>query len=398
MSLSEQTIRIIKSTAPVLAEQGDAITRHFYQQMSNHNPELMNVFSISNQQTDRQQVALADAIQCYAAYIDNPPALKDAVERFAQKHASFTLQPEQYSIVGKYLLEAAAYVLKDKATDKILDAWREAYQMLANLFIETEEGVYRQCDSTDGSWQGTREFRVAARVAENELITSFYFEPVDGRPVVNFLPGQHIGLSLKPENSGYRCIRQYSLSDAPNGKTYRISVKRETDCEKEGLISNYLHDSVQVGDIVELCPPTGEFVLDVEASSPVVLLSGGVGQTPIMSMLNTLAQTNRQVRYVHSAQNSKVHAFGAHTKTVADEHDNVEQIVFYNAPTADCSGHDYNGIMNMEAIRNRIELPNAHYYFCGPLGFMAMVNRTLKSWGVPKENIHFEVFGPHKEI
>ena len=400
MSLSEETVRIVKSTAPVLAEHGETITRYFYQQMFSKNPELLNTFNATNQKTGRQQAALADAVYAYAANIDNLGALTGAVQRIAHKHASFTILPGQYEIVGKHLLEAVAHVLGDAATDEILNAWGEAYQFLAKLFIEVEEGIYRENEQASGGWRDTREFRVVAKVRESDLITSFYFEPVDGKPVAKFIPGQYIGIYLHPENSEYRCIRQYSLSDAPDDKGYRISVKREGEGDKKGMISNYLHDSVQVGDTVQLCPPTGDFFLDTAAETPVVLLSGGVGQTPMLSMLNTLidGDSSRQIRYVHSALNSKVHAFGDHTKALADKHDNIEQFVFYDKPTEECSGYDYSGSLDMETIRRQIELPNAHYYFCGPLGYMSMVNKTLKGWGVPEDKIHFEVFGPHKEV
>lgn len=400
MSLSEQTISIVKSTAPVLAEHGETITAYFYQQMFSKNPELLNTFNATNQKTGRQQAALANAVYAYAAHIDNLGALTTAVQRIAHKHASFNILPEQYDIVGTHLLDAVAHVLGDAATDEILSAWAEAYGFLAKVFIEVEEGIYRENETSDGGWRGTREFKVIRKEAESDLITSFYFEPVDGKPVARFLPGQYIGIYLHPESSEYRCIRQYSLSDAPDNKGYRISVKREGEGDSKGLISNYLHDSVQVGDIVELCPPTGDFFLDTEAETPVVLLSGGVGQTPMLSMLNTLMDTDsdRQIRYVHSATNSKVHAFGEHVKELVEKHDNVEQTLFYDNPTEECTGYDLKGLTDLEAIRSNIELPDAHYYFCGPLGYMTMINSTLKGWGVPAENIHFEVFGPHKEV
>ncbi|ELU10355.1 hypothetical protein CAPTEDRAFT_60954, partial [Capitella teleta] len=171
--LSEQTIQIVKATAPVLAEHGETITRHFYQQMFSQNPELLNIFNATNQKTGRQQAALANAVYAYAANIDNLGVLTAAVQRIAHKHASFNILPEQYPIVGKHLLEAVAHVLGDAATDEILNAWKEAYGFLAALFIEVEEGIYRESELAEGGWRGTREFRVVNKVQESELITSF---------------------------------------------------------------------------------------------------------------------------------------------------------------------------------------------------------------------------------
>ncbi|MDI3324056.1 NO-inducible flavohemoprotein [Pontibacterium granulatum] len=400
MILSEKTIQIVKSTAPVLAEHGEAITQHFYQQMFSQNPELLDIFNATNQKTGRQQHALAAAVYGYAAHIDDLGALSAAVQRIAHKHASFNILPEHYPIVGKHLLEAVAHVLGDAATDEIVEAWTEAYGVLANIFIEVEEGIYRESETANGGWRGTREFHIAEKTKESELITSFVMEPVDGQPVPDFQPGQYIGIYLQPESSANRCIRQYSLSDAPNGQTYRISVKREGSGDTQGLISHYLHNNVNVGDVVELSPPSGDFYLDQRVESPVVLISGGVGQTPMLSMLNTLIgkRSTRQIHYVHSAINSQVHGFADHVHHLAEKHDNLSQTLFYDAPTEQCTGYDYSGPTDLNLIRDQIDLPDAHFYFCGPLGYMSMVSETLKGWNVPVERIHFEVFGPHKEI
>ncbi len=400
MSLSEQTIQVVKATAPVLAEHGETITQHFYQHMFSQNPELLNIFNATNQKTGRQQAALANAVYAYAANIDNLGVLTTAVQRIAHKHASFNILPEQYPIVGKHLLEAVAHVLGYAATDEILNAWKEAYDFLAALFIEVEEGIYRESERAEGGWRGTREFRVANKIQESELITSFYFEPVNGLPISDYQPGQYIGIYLYPKHSEHRCIRQYSLSDAPNGKYYRISVKREGEGETRGMISHHLHDEVQIGDMVELCPPTGDFYLNTRSDTPIVLLSGGVGQTPMLSMLNSLVTQGHQkpIIFVHSATNGRVHAFKQHVKEMTDKHEHAEQILFYDAPTEVCSGHHYEGRTDLELIRKKIDLPGAHYYFCGPLGYMAMVKKSLQSWGVTEDRLHYEVFGPHKDI
>ena len=400
MSISEQTISIVKATAPALAEHSETITSYFYQQMFSQHPELLNIFNASNQKTGRQQAALAKAICGYAVNIDNPDALTATVQRIACKHASLNILPEHYPVVGRHLLDAIAHVLGSAATDKILSAWGEAYQFLSGFFIQTEESLYRKNAISSGGWQGTRDFVVASKVQESELITSFCFKPVDSQPVADFIPGQYISIYLQPEHSKNRCIRQYSLSDAPNGENYRISVKREGEGEKSGTVSHYLHNAMTVGSTVKLSPPNGNFCLNMKAETPVILLSGGVGQTPMLSMLNTLVQnsSNRQIRYVHSALNSKVHAFGTYINALAEQHDNIKSILFYDTPTNECTGYHFVGRTRLEAIRNDIELPGAHYYFCGPVGYMSMVNNTLKTWGVVATNRHFEIFGPHEDI
>ncbi|WP_257265351.1 FAD-binding oxidoreductase, partial [Endozoicomonas sp. ONNA2] len=232
------------------------------------------------------------------------------------------------------------------------------------------------------------------------VVIRFYFEPVDGLPVADFQPGQYIGIYLLPEHSEHRCIRQYSLSDAPNGKSYRISVKREGKGETRGMISHYLHDNIQINDSVELCPPSGDFYLNQRSDGPVVLMSAGVGQTPMLSMLNSLTRnkTGQPVVFVHAAINNRVHAFHQHVRDIAEKNDNIEQILFYDEPTDHCSNHHYAGRTDLELIRAKIDLPGAHYYFCGPLGYMAMVKKTLQRWRVTEDRLHYEVFGPHKDL
>ncbi len=400
MNLSRQTIQTVKATAPLLAEHGEIIAQHFYRQLFNQHPELLNIFNVTNQKTGRQQAALASAVWAYAAHIDNLDALTGAVKRIAWKHASLTILPEHYPVVGKHLLAAITHVLGDAATDDTLSAWQDAYDFLAALFINIEEGIYRNREQTEGCWQGTREFRMVRKVQESSLITSFYFEPVDGLSVAGYQPGQYISIYLHPKDSAFRCIRQYSLSDAPNGQRYRISVKREGEGEMRGVVSHYLHDHVEAGAVVKLSPPGGDFCLNQRTDSPVILLSGGVGQTPMLSILNSLVKNNdeRTIVFVHGAINSKVHAFNQHVRTVAEQNANIEQILFYDKPTKTCSGHHYTGSTNLAVIRDQIDLPGAHYYFCGPLGYMTMVKTSLQSWGVPEDRLHYETFGPHQDI
>ncbi len=127
MNLSRQTIQTVKATAPLLAEHGEIIAQHFYRQLFNQHPELLNIFNVTNQKTGRQQAALASAVWAYAAHIDNLDALTGAVKRIAWKHASLTILPEHYPVVGKHLLAAITHVLGDAATDDTLSAWQDAY-------------------------------------------------------------------------------------------------------------------------------------------------------------------------------------------------------------------------------------------------------------------------------
>ena len=397
-----QSVRdTIKATVPVLAEHGRDIITRFYQNMLGEHPELKNVFNMAHQQQGQQQEALARAVYAYAANIDDPQSLGALLEGIAHKHASLGVQPDQYPIVGKHLLGAIKEVLGAAATDDIMYAWEQAYGQLADVLIGMEQGLYQQSASSDGGWNGWREFKVREKNPESEEITSFILEPVDGQPVVHFEPGQYTSIAVQVPDLGVQQIRQYSLSDVPNGQTYRISVKRESGNEERpaGYVSNLLHDHVQVGDQVRLAAPYGNFFIDVNATTPVVLISGGVGLTPMISMLKRILQSpdQRELLFVHGARNGRVQAMKTKLRQAAAEHDNFHLIMFYSEPLAtDQAGqdYDYEGFVDVRRIADRILLEDADYYICGPVPFMRLQHDALMNLGVKEAHIHYEVFGP----
>src|SRR5687767_14932737 len=190
--LTDQTITIVKSTAPILQEHGELLTRHFYKRMFEKNPEVGPFFNRANQVTGSQQKALAAAICAFAANVDNLEVLGSAVELIAQKHASLQIQPEHYPIVGENLLASIREVLGEGATDEVIGAWAEAYGFLANILIGREREIYHRQEIAPHGWVGFKPFRVARKVKESEVITSLYLEPNDGGAVPEFQPGHYI--------------------------------------------------------------------------------------------------------------------------------------------------------------------------------------------------------------
>jgi len=186
--LTEDEKAIVKSTAPVLKVHGVAITKLFYENMLNAQPELQEIFNKANQKHLEQPKALANAVIAYAENIDDLTPLGPAVELIANKHASLLVQPEQYAIVGKHLIEAIAAVLGDAVTPELASAWTRAYWALAEIFINREEQLYQ----SSLGWTEWEDFRIAKKVKESEEITSFYLEPVNVelKPLPVFLPGQ----------------------------------------------------------------------------------------------------------------------------------------------------------------------------------------------------------------
>jgi nitric oxide dioxygenase len=398
--LTQQTKDTVKATAPVLAAHGYDIIKHFYRSLLSAHPELKNVFNMRHQERGQQQEALARAVYAYAANIEDPSCLSAVLEGIANKHASLGVKPEQYPIVGEYLLGSIKAVLGDAATEDIISAWAQAYGNLADILMGRESQLREQTVEEPGGWVGWRQFVVKAKQPESDVITSFVLEPADGGPVVNFEPGQYTSVAVQVPRLGLRQIRQYSLSDAPNGRSYRISVKREAGPNpgEEGYVSTLLHDQVQVGDSISLAAPYGNFFIDVHASTPVVLISGGVGLTPMISMLNRVMQCpGRDVVFVHGARNSAVHAMKDHLRTVAAQHPNFKAFVFYDAPLPqDRQGKDYDfsGIVDIDKIADAIKLPDADYYICGPIPFMRLQHDALIARGIKEPKVHYEVFGP----
>jgi len=402
--LTDKHIDIIKSTIPLLENTGPTLTAYFYQRMFEQNPELKNIFNMSNQHSGNQQVALFEAIAAYAKNIENLEVLTDAVERIAQKHTSFHIQAEHYAIVGHHLIETLRELAPDAFTIDVEEAWTHAYQFLAQIFIDRESQLYQQRAESYGGWRGARSFRVIEKNTESELVTSFVFEPIDKSPVIDYFPGQYLGVEVHPTSNDYKEIRQYSLSTKANGKTYRISVKREV-IGKPGVVSNYLHDHITIGDKINLHAPAGDFFLK-DSQAPVVLVSAGVGITPMQAMLETLShqEYSQSVHYLHACENNNQHSFAKRTSTLI-ENSNWKQNIWYrenvnettNANLVTSENTDvHHGFMDL----TQIDLPimAGDFYLCGPIAFMRFAKQQLLTLGVSEERVHYEVFGPHAAL
>ncbi|MCF6134573.1 NO-inducible flavohemoprotein [Thermoactinomyces vulgaris] len=399
--LDAKTMEIIKTTAPVLKENNVAIGKRFYELLFTRHPELLHIFNHSNQKRGLQQRSLAHSVYVSGEHIDRLEDIQPLIMKIAHKHRALGVKPEQYPVVGETLIEAVKDVLGDGATDEIIQAWVKAYDYIANQFIGIEQKLYEQTESEEGNWEGFREFVVVKKVKESEVITSFYLKPKDNKPLASFRPGQYLTIRAKIPGEKYMHHRHYSLSDAPGKDTYRISVKREDvrDGNPPGVVSTWLHEQVQEGDVLEFSSPAGDFVLDTESTNPVVLISGGVGFTPLMSMLNTLVekQPDRDVTCIHAAINGKHHAMKEHVARLAATCDRLKSYVIYESPTEEDRAEksfDKEGWIDKKWLESVVDHTGADFYLCGPVPFMEVVYSALREMNVDESRIHYEAFRP----
>lgn len=406
--ISKKDIEIVQSTIPFLKEKGEELTQLFYRRLFKENPEVKEFFNASNQANGAQQQALAGAICAFAQNIETPENLAEAVSRISNKHVSLTVQPEHYPIVGENLL-AALNDLLNPAPPEVLQAWGAAYGYLADLMIGAEAKLYEEQKKSEGGWNGFRKMEVFRREKEGQWITSFYLRPVDPCPIIPFRAGQYLTVRVptlflvdKKGDEAQTTMRNYSLSGSQDWDHYRISVKREIPHHAdipEGYVSSYLHTRIQVGDVLEIGPPCGDFVLqEHDEETPILLLSGGVGITPLLSMLHAVGPN--PTTFLHAAINSEFHALEEEVRELAEQKPNVDVHFRYSAPTIDDlreKNCDSQGLISTEFLSDFIT-PNIEIYFCGPKPMMMSIMKALRELNHPAEKIHFEFFGPQEEL
>jgi ferredoxin-NADP reductase/MOSC domain-containing protein YiiM len=243
------------------------------------------------------------------------------------------------------------------------------------------------------AWPGFRQMRVAQIRKESDSVTSFVLVPTDEQPLPVFQSGQFVVLRLHVDSNKPPVLRSYSLSDLPGADHFRISVKSEPN----GIGSSFLCNRAREGDVLDVSAPRGGFTLR-PGETPVVLLSAGVGATPVMSMLHELAaeRSQRQVWWIYGARNRSEHPFAEESRSLLRQLSRERSYIVYSRPAAtdkremdfDASGHIDTALLEKIGVSR-----NSDFYLCGPSSFLQNMRDGLRNWGVLPENVHTEIFG-----
>ncbi|MGX1122368.1 nitric oxide dioxygenase [Streptomyces ambofaciens] len=396
--LSHQSALIVRDTLPTVGASLGTITDLFYRRMFEERPELLrDLFNRANQASGVQREALAGAVAAFAtALVKHPDERPDTVlGRIANKHASLGITSDQYTLVGRHLLAAVAEVLGDAVTPAVAAAWDEVYWLMANALIAMEARLYARADVEDGSvWQN---MEIVTRQEETPDTASFVLRPADGSPTRPFVPGQYVSVRAELPDGAHQ-IRQYSLSSAPGGGTWRFTVKRERSLDghvPDGEVSTWLHTHARPGDVLRVSLPFGDLLLP-EGNGPLLLASAGIGVTPMLAMLEHLATTapDRPVTVVHADRSPAHHAHRLELAALVERLPHASLHLWYedtaNHPDASAD-HVNEGWADLTRLS---PVPGTTAFLCGPLSFMKAVRTDLLAHGLSPRAIHYEVFGP----
>lgn len=384
--LSTQSRPIIEATLPIIGARISSITPKFYERLFAAHPQLLDgIFSRSNQKNGTQQQALAGSIAVFATHLlKSPDTLPETMlARIAHKHTSLGVVQEQYPIVYEHLFAAIAADLGDALTTEIADAWSEVYWLMAHALIKIEKGLYSEQanDVIYSQWK-----LVERTEAANNSVT-FSFEPADDVVASNAKAGQFVSVRM-PMTDGLRQVRQYTLSgDVENTARRTVTVKLDVD----GEFTPVMHNSLKLGDVVELSNPYGDLTID-DSGAPLVIATAGIGCTPSAAALSTMAAhgSTREITVLHADQD---YASWPLREQILDSLDKL--------PQAKLSTWFERGDLpeHIEARAGYMDLSDhlstdSHVYLCGPLPFMHAVRGQALAAGIPAEHIHYEVFGP----
>jgi len=397
MGLSKLTISTLKACAPILENHKKALGQTFYKRLFQENPQLRNQFNMSNTMT--QGNALSNAVVAFCGNCDRLETLGPTLAQVTNKHVSLEVTPDQYNVVGLTLLASLEDVLgKEVFNGQVKDAVAEGYFFLADIFKEEEAKLIADRISAKGGWHGWRSFKLARKEPETSLHTSFYFTPKDGGETTRFAGGQYTSIRLRLANFDHLLVRSYTLTGGTTEHDgYRITVKREDG----GVVSQYLHDKMQIGESLELSAPAGVFTLQ-QGPKPRVFIGGGTGITPLMSMLRESARDFSTPAFLlYRAHHPRLHPLRDELHKLIESNRHITCAVNYtkegdhqvSPSTKRMTVLPPSTPWTAEAIGPLIP-SGCQVYLCGPPPFTGNTLNLLNQVGMKQDNIFYECFGP----
>lgn len=387
--LSAAHKEIVSATLPLVGAAIGEITPVFYARLFAAHPELeRDLFNRGNQANGAQQAALAGAVAMYATMLVTDDAEERAlIERIANKHASLGVAPDAYPIVYEHLFAAIVEVLgAETVTAAVAEAWTAVYWAMADELIGREHDLYAVAGaSPETTWI---QVVVAERSQQSPATVAFTLAAADGSPLPAFRAGQYISVAVGLPD-GARQIRQYSLSHAADADRWRISVRRE------GEVSSYLHEYTFKGASISVSRPFGDVYLDSDPSTPLLLMSAGIGLTPVLGMLYALEaeQQGRQVTVVHADRTRATHAHRTELAELVARIPGAQLIIYYDQlpegyPLAE-------GERRGRIDLSQLDVPRSgNVYLCGPTPFMEALTGQLVAAEVPTDRVYAEAFAP----
>lgn len=383
--LAPRHAEIVRATLPLIGERIEDITREFYRRMFAAHPELIrNLFNRGNQAQGAQQRALAASIATFATHLVDPalPHPAEMLSRIAHKHVSLGVTADQYRIVYEHLFAAIAAVLgPDTVTPEVAEAWDRVYWIMADVLIDLERSLYDEAGLAAGDV--FRRARVTERVDDPSGAVLLTVHPL-GADFSNFRPGQYISVGVTLPD-GARQLRQYSLVGAPGSAELSFAVR------PAGEVSNWIAEHVRVGDLVDVTAPFGDLPTPT-AGAPLVLVSAGIGVTPMLGILAHLAETApaTPVRVLHADRDVRSHPLRDRQRALLERLPNATLDLWYEDPTGAAGARA--GLLDLDEV----DLPaGAEVYLCGGTGFVQAVRGALLGRGVPAERVHCELFTPN---
>jgi len=394
-TLEPHHAEMIAATLPLVGANIDAITTEFYRRMFADHPELLrNLFNRSNQAQGSQQRALAASIATYATHLVDP-ALEDPAEllgRIGHKHASLGVTADQYPLVHTHLFAAIVEVLgADTVTADVAAAWDRVYWLMANTLIDLERRLY--ADAAVDAGDVFRRARVTARTDDPSGAVVLTVAAVSGS-FPEFLPGQYVSVGTTLPD-GARQIRQYSLINTPGSGelTFAVRPVAATTDAPAGEVSTHIAEHVVVGDLLDVSIPFGDLPVGSLGTQPLVLISAGIGITPMVGILEHLAEhaPGSRVHALHADKSPDTHPLRQRQRELIGELAGAGLDVWYETSGTD-EPSTHHGLMQVDAITFD---EDAEFYLCGNNGFVQAVRGQLLGQGVTSNRVHCELFSPN---